>query len=106
MVATADRLGIPLMADSSLPFSWRLPDLELPLGTKIKEAVLVASGGAVSSATVCVSHAWSSDADRCCQQDPHGFHGMAAFFSMLERRAGGEAGVVSVQALTGADVKW
>ena len=104
MVATADRLGIPLMADSSLPFSWRLPDLELPLGTKIKEAVLVASGGAVSSATVCVSHARSSDADRCCQQDPHGFHGMAAFFSMLERRAGGEAGVVSVQALTGAEV--
>ena len=82
MVATADRLGIPLMADSSLPFSWRLPDLELPLGTKINEAVLVASGGA----------------------DPHGFHGMAAFFAMLERRVGGETGVVSVQAVTGADV--
>lgn len=82
MVATADRLRIPLMADSSLPFSWRLPDIELPLGTKINEAVLVASGGA----------------------DPHGFHGMAALFAMLERRLGGESGVRSVQAVSGADV--
>ena len=49
MVATADRLEIPLMADSSLPFTWRLPDLELPIGTKIKEAVMIASGGTVSS---------------------------------------------------------
>src|SRR5207237_5308637 len=41
MVATAKKFGFPLMAGSSLPVTWRRPELELPLGVKIKEAMVV-----------------------------------------------------------------
>jgi hypothetical protein len=44
MVATAKKMGFPMMAGSSLPVTWRRPELELPLGTKLKEAVLVSRG--------------------------------------------------------------
>src|SRR6185312_4065650 len=44
MVATAKKMNFPFMAGSSLPVTWRRPELELKLGTKIKEA-LVASRG-------------------------------------------------------------
>jgi hypothetical protein len=44
MVATARKVGFPFMAGSSLPVTWRRPELELPLGVKLKEA-LVASRG-------------------------------------------------------------
>src|SRR5262249_31006622 len=39
MVETSKKLGFPLMAGSSLPVTWRRPELELPLGVKIKEAL-------------------------------------------------------------------
>jgi hypothetical protein len=44
MVATAKKMSFPLMAGSSLPVTWRRPELEFKLGTKITEA-LVASRG-------------------------------------------------------------
>src|SRR5262249_52575952 len=44
MVETARKVGFPLMAGSSLPVTWRRPELELPLGVKTEEA-LVASRG-------------------------------------------------------------
>lgn len=44
MVTTARKMGFPLMAGSSLPVTWRRPELEFKLGTKIIEA-LVASRG-------------------------------------------------------------
>jgi hypothetical protein len=44
MVATAKKMGFPFMAGSSLPVTWRRPELEFKLGTKITEA-LVASRG-------------------------------------------------------------
>src|SRR5262249_9088036 len=44
MVQIARKLGFPLMAGSSLPVTWRRPELELPLGVRIQEA-LVASRG-------------------------------------------------------------
>ena len=39
MVATAKKLGFPLMAGSSLPVTWRVPQLEPPLGTPFEEGV-------------------------------------------------------------------
>ena len=45
MIARAERLKMPLFADSSLPFSWRLPDLELPLDCEILECIMVGCGG-------------------------------------------------------------
>ncbi len=44
MVAQAHKMNFPLMAGSSLPVTWRRPELEIPLGTPISEA-LVASRG-------------------------------------------------------------
>src|SRR5262249_19884236 len=44
MYDTAKAMGFPLMAGSSLPITWRRPELELPLGVKLEQA-LVASRG-------------------------------------------------------------
>src|SRR5262249_24232916 len=44
MVVTAKRWNFPLMAGSSLPVTWRRPELDFKLGTKVTEA-LVASRG-------------------------------------------------------------
>src|SRR5262245_17175490 len=44
MVATSRKLGFPMMAGSSLPVTWRRPELELPLGKVIKDALLVSRG--------------------------------------------------------------
>src|SRR4029077_18694703 len=44
MVDTARKMKLPLCAVASLPVTWRRPELELPLGCRIREA-LVASRG-------------------------------------------------------------
>lgn len=82
MVEDAKRLGFPLLAGSSLPVTWRLPDVELPLGCEIEGALMVGVGGS----------------------DPMDYHALEAMQSMLERRAGGESGVRSVQLLEGEAV--
>ena len=41
MVKTANRLRFPLLAGSSLPVTWRLPDVDIPLGAEVEEAVMV-----------------------------------------------------------------
>jgi hypothetical protein len=82
MVDTARTLGFPLMAGSSLPVTWRRPELELPLGVKIEEA-LVASRG---------------------ELEIFGIHALEALQCMVERRAGGEQGVKAVTYLEGDEV--
>jgi len=82
MYDRAKDLGIPLMAGSSLPVAWRRPQLQHPLGTKIGRAALVGYGGTES----------------------YGFHTLEALQCMVERRAGGESGVASVQCLSGGEV--
>src|SRR6202161_1056189 len=82
MVKTAQRLKFPLLAGSSLPVTWRLPDVDIPLGAQVEEAVMVGAGA------------------------PGGmdFDALEALQSMLERRTGGETGVKAVQLLEGDDV--
>lgn len=75
-------LGAPFMAGSSLPVSYRQPWLEYELDTGLSEAVSVAYGGL----------------------DSYGFHALETLQCMVERRAGGETGVRSVQCLEGAAV--
>jgi hypothetical protein len=82
MVSTAERLQFPLMAGSSLPVTWRIPDVDLPFGAQVEEAVVVGIGG----------------------MDNADFHGLEALQSLMERRKGGETGVKSVQFLEGDDV--
>jgi hypothetical protein len=82
MVKTAERLKFPLMGGSSMPVTWRLPDVDIPFGARVQEAVMVGVGGL-------------DDAD---------FDALEAMQGMLERRKGGETGVKSVQLLEGDDV--
>jgi hypothetical protein len=82
MVKTADRLRFPLLAGSSLPVTWRLPDVDIPMGAKVQEAVMVAGG----------SH------------EGMDFDALEAMQCMLERRKGGETGVKAVQLLEGDEV--
>ena len=78
----AKELNVPLMAGSSLPYCWRDKPLVHPIGVKISEAV------AIGYASL----------------DAYGFHVTEILQCMVERRAGGETGVASVEGLKGADV--
>jgi hypothetical protein len=80
MVATAERLKFPMLAGSSLPVTWRLPDIDIPTGAQIQEAVMV------------------------CPFTGMEFDALEAMQCMLERRKGGETGVKAVQLLEGDDV--
>jgi hypothetical protein len=82
MVKTAERLKFPLLAGSSMPVTWRLPDVDIPLGAQVQEAVMVGAGGF----------------------DGMDFDALEAMQCMLERRKGGETGVKAVQLLEGDDV--
>src|SRR5580704_14387414 len=82
MVKTAGRLRFPLLAGSSLPVTWRLPDVDIPLGAEVEEAVMVGVGGI----------------------DGMDFDALEALQCMLERRKGGETGVKAVQLIEGDDV--
>lgn len=82
MVSAASRLKFPLLSGSSLPVTWRLPDVDVPLGAKVDEAVMVGVGSF----------------------DGMDFDALDAMQAMLERRAGGETGVKAVQLLQGDDV--
>jgi hypothetical protein len=87
MVSDARRLRFPLLAGSSVPVTWRLPAIDLPLGCQIEEALMVGEGGS----------------------DPMDFHALEGLQCMVERRgngkAGGETGVKAVQLLEG-DAVW
>jgi hypothetical protein len=83
MVEASKRLGFPFLAGSSLPVTWRLPPIELPLNCEIEQALMVGVGGS----------------------DPMDFHALEAMQCMVERRRGGETGVRSVQLIEG-DAVW
>ena len=83
MVDASQRLNFPMLAGSSLPVTWRLPDIELPLECDIETALVVGYGG----------------------HDVMDFHGLEALQCMVERRKGGETGVKAVQMIEG-DAVW
>lgn len=83
MTDTAKKMGFPLFAGSSLPITWRKPDVELPLGVKIDES-LVASRG---------------------ELEIYGIHALEALQCMVERRTKTQQGVKAVTCLQG-DAVW
>ena len=85
MVKTAKEMGFGLMAGSSLPVTWRRPELEPPLETPIKES-LVAFGYDRGPAEIYL------------------FHALETLQSMVERRQGGESGVRQVRCFRGPQV--
>jgi hypothetical protein len=86
MVAASRELGFPLMAGSSLPVTWRRPELEPALDTRFTEG-LVAFGYDRGPAEIYL------------------FHALESLQCMLERRRGGETGVKAVTFLQG-DAVW
>ncbi len=82
MVDDGHRLGFGVLAGSSLPVTWRLPDVELPLECEIEEALMVGVGGS----------------------DPMDYHALEAMQCMVERRKGCETGVAAVQLIDGEGV--
>lgn len=83
MVETARDRGFPLLAGSSLPLTWRLPVLELPLECDIEEALTIGYG----------------------PLEDYGFHALEAHQCMLERRQGGESGVSAVRVAIGRQIR-
>lgn len=83
MAELSRQLDFPFLAGSSLPVTWRMPSIDLPHKTPLVESVCVCYGGV----------------------DSYDFHGLETAQCMSERRAGGEAGIKSTQALKG-DALW
>ena len=84
MVEQAEALKVPLMAGSSLPVTWRKPELEIPLGRPFRE-IVVASRGNI---------------------EIFGFHALEVLQCMAERRdrRGKPQGIVAVTCLEGDEV--
>lgn len=81
MYDTARRLGIPMLAGSTVPLAWRIPaGTAWPIGEPMQAAVCVAYGPV----------------------ERYGIHILEGLQSQTERRAGGETGVAAVTGLTGA----
>lgn len=85
MVATAKEMNFGLMAGSSLPVTWRIPEFDPPIGTPFDEGVAVIGYDRTNI-------------------EVYLFHVLEVLQCMLERRAGGESGVKSVQCLSGEAV--
>lgn len=82
MVDTSRSMGFPFLAGSSLPVTWRMPSIDMPLGARVEEALVVAHGAV----------------------DVYDFHALESLQCMVERRHGGETGVVAMHALRGDSV--
>jgi hypothetical protein len=79
MYDTSRQMKFPFMAGSSLPVTWRIPSVEMPLGSSIQEALCICYGGV----------------------DSYDFHGLETIQCMVERRKGGESGVRWIQSYRG-----
>lgn len=79
---TAKKHNIPIMAGSSLPQAWRIPQIDLQKGRAVKEIVVTSYH----------------------RLDSYGFHGLEALQCLAERRKGGETGVKRVRCLEGDEV--
>ncbi len=82
MYRRAKQLGIPFMAGSSLPVTFRKPDQTVPLGADFKEIVGIGYGGL----------------------DSYGFHTLALLQAIAERRSGGETGIEWVRCIQGKEI--
>ena len=83
MYQISKELNFGFCAGSSLPVTWRMPSVEMPLGAEVEELLCVAIGSI----------------------DSYDFHALEVIQCMAERRRGGETGVVAMQAIRG-DAVW
>jgi hypothetical protein len=78
MVETSKELNFLFLAGSSVPLSQRVPDVRLPPGATIDEAVSIHGG----------------------PTERYGYHGLEVLQAMVEDRVGGETGISQVTYLT------
>lgn len=83
MYDKARELFVPFLAGSSIPVTWRRPEVKLPKGCEIAGAVQLGYG----------------------PFEGYGFHALEGLQCMVERRKGGETGVKAVTCLQG-DAMW
>lgn len=83
MAATARKMGFGLMAGSSLPVTWRRPEVDLPLNAPVREALVASTG----------------------ELEIYGIHALETLQCMVERRLNGQQGVRAVTGLQG-DAVW
>ena len=81
MYDRARKLIVPFLAGSSIPVTWRKPDLMLPKGCELTGAVQIGYG----------------------PFEGYGFHALEGLQCMVERRKGGETGVKAVTCHSGED---
>ena len=79
MYDTARRLMVPFLAGSSIPVTWRKPDVELPRGADLVGAVQIGYG----------------------PFEGYGFHALEGLQCMVERRGREETGVAAVTCHSG-----
>jgi hypothetical protein len=82
MYDRARELFVPFLAGSSVPLTWRKPELKLEKGCELTEAVALGYG----------------------PFEGYGFHALEGLQCMAERRKGGETGVKAVQCLQGEEM--
>ncbi len=82
MVEASKELEFPFLAGSSLPVTFRLPPVELPMECELEDALMIGVGGS----------------------DAMDYHALEAMQCMVERRRGGETGVKAVQLIDGSEV--
>jgi hypothetical protein len=82
MVDWAEELGFPILTGSTLPTTWRRPELQLPPDSPVRQALVAAYG----------------------PMEVFGFDALEALQCMVERRRGGETGVAAVTCLNGNSV--
>jgi hypothetical protein len=78
----ARELGIPLLAGSSIPLTWRHPAADVTRGAALTEIVAITYGST----------------------DSYGFHALELVQALAEQRRGGETGIRQVQCVSGAAV--
>ena len=79
MYDISQEMDFAFMSGSSLPVTWRTPSIDMPLGSRVREALCIAIGGV----------------------DSYDFHALETIQCMVERREGGEKGVKWLQAYRG-----
>lgn len=79
---TAKELGVPIMAGSSVPGSWRRPPIAPVPGEPLEEVVILTYGST----------------------DHYGFHALECLQSVVEGRRGGETGIRAVRMTAGGGV--
>jgi len=82
MYDLSHELNFVFAAGSSLPGTWRMPSIDMPLNADVEELMCVSMGG----------------------MDSYDFHALEVIQCMAERRRGGETGVAAVQGLKGDSV--